>query len=984
VPVELTIEESSSGVTVVLDDGTPGVTVVTEQSGGVVVSSATTPGPRGPGGDPGPPGTPGDGSAIIVEGFTQSDIDDAVDELATTGGKLIFPPGTYSGNLALDGYSNLTIEGYGALISCADTSVKPVNISNGSFIRIFGLRVRHTDAPDRVSGGNGINLHAVTDFVVSGCHVTTVSSAGIVMRGCERGTVVGNTVRDNWADGIHVTGISATAISKDISIEGNHLSNTGDDAISVVSYQTAPSAHENVTITGNTIRQSKARGISVLGGKRITVVGNTVEQTRASGILVCYDVTYSTYGVEDCVVEGNTVYLANTYDDPDTTKYGIEIASSSATHDVENIIVANNIVRSSANRGIFINNYVRQSIVSANTVMDAGHMGISAVGARHIQIVGNTVLNSARQGVHVENDVDGSILVGFNTVVDANTSNTASTDAFQLRAPGMDVFANRVIDNNGFIERDFEFSASGTDAFFWGNHTSGVATESVLAPSASRFVRSLAMTQGSAAPTTGTWKVGDIVFNTGVTASGTVAWVCTTAGTPGTWTAWSIAGGGGSITVTDTAEIDLTLTGSALSAVLRANSIAAARLAPAVQTSLGLADGAVQRTGDTMSGNLTAPAIVFGLDGQVLFGADGSINAYNTGGEAYVGMHGTGQLMGGQRLRINPQTGTTYTLTTDDRAGLITRTNAADSTQTLPNDTVILGIGSTIRTLNLGPGDVTHVAGSGATVSGQLVQKAGESSVAIKTAANTWHVSGSKAVDAESVEAAGAVMQGGELDADLQIPPADFRGFRYYDPVTSNDAFAGVYGDETGDLGVQMSTDGWYAGSRFNVHATDVNDEINAASRFLMEAWSEDYYSMELRSVDGTTYTDGADGGSFTGAVVIGQGGTNKLRAVWYGTSFEYAAIVTKDPQTAYLLSDGGIYLGEIAVSSTDYDDLENKPTDTPSIAASGVVLIWNDIDDYIPENAKASTHPKEFRGPTDPATIDGVVLNPYDTWIET
>lgn len=39
----------------------------------------------------------------------------------------------------------------------------------------------------------------------------------------------------------------------------------------------------------------------------------------------------------------------------------------------------------------------------------------------------------------------------------------------------------------------------------------------------------------SAAPTTGTWAVGDIVYNDTPTAGGFIGWVCTTAGTPGTW-----------------------------------------------------------------------------------------------------------------------------------------------------------------------------------------------------------------------------------------------------------------------------------------------------------------------------------------------------------------------------------------------------------------------------------------------------------------
>lgn len=40
---------------------------------------------------------------------------------------------------------------------------------------------------------------------------------------------------------------------------------------------------------------------------------------------------------------------------------------------------------------------------------------------------------------------------------------------------------------------------------------------------------------GSAAPTTGDWQQGDIVFNLTPAAGGTVGWVCTTTGAPGTW-----------------------------------------------------------------------------------------------------------------------------------------------------------------------------------------------------------------------------------------------------------------------------------------------------------------------------------------------------------------------------------------------------------------------------------------------------------------
>jgi len=44
-------------------------------------------------------------------------------------------------------------------------------------------------------------------------------------------------------------------------------------------------------------------------------------------------------------------------------------------------------------------------------------------------------------------------------------------------------------------------------------------------------------TFGTAAPTDGTWRVGDICRKTNTTSTTSPGWVCTTAGTPGTWTA---------------------------------------------------------------------------------------------------------------------------------------------------------------------------------------------------------------------------------------------------------------------------------------------------------------------------------------------------------------------------------------------------------------------------------------------------------------
>ena len=47
-------------------------------------------------------------------------------------------------------------------------------------------------------------------------------------------------------------------------------------------------------------------------------------------------------------------------------------------------------------------------------------------------------------------------------------------------------------------------------------------------------------TSGASAPTAGAWLKGDICYSTAVTATTTPGWVCTTAGSPGAWTAMPV------------------------------------------------------------------------------------------------------------------------------------------------------------------------------------------------------------------------------------------------------------------------------------------------------------------------------------------------------------------------------------------------------------------------------------------------------------
>jgi hypothetical protein len=98
-------------------------------------------------------------------------------------------------------------------------------------------------------------------------------------------------------------------------------------------------------------------------------------------------------------------------------------------------------------------------------------------------------------------------------------------------------------------------------------------------------------------------------------------------------------------------------------------------------------------------------------------------------------------------LDINAQTGTTYTLVLADRGGLVTLSNASAITLTVPtNASVAYAVGTQIGLLQTGAGQVTISPASGVTVTsfGSLTKLAGNGALAVlvKTATNTWYLSG--------------------------------------------------------------------------------------------------------------------------------------------------------------------------------------------------------------------------------------------------
>ena len=88
------------------------------------------------------------------------------------------------------------------------------------------------------------------------------------------------------------------------------------------------------------------------------------------------------------------------------------------------------------------------------------------------------------------------------------------------------------------LEVNPQASPSGGNTFI--SYTSGGAKTTITPTSTIKITSNGSYTYQAypilaAAPTSGTWALGDIVYNSSPTSGGYVGWICTVAGTPGTW-----------------------------------------------------------------------------------------------------------------------------------------------------------------------------------------------------------------------------------------------------------------------------------------------------------------------------------------------------------------------------------------------------------------------------------------------------------------
>lgn len=203
-------------------------------------------------------------------------------------------------------------------------------------------------------------------------------------------------------------------------------------------------------------------------------------------------------------------------------------------------------------------------------------------------------------------------------------------------------------------------------------------------------------------PTSGTFAVGDFV----VTADGHI-WVCTAAGTPGTWTDVNGSGGsGGYATVQDegsalTARSVIDFTGAGVTA---SDDAANSRTVVNIPGGTSTGYSVVEDEGTALTARTA-------IDFQ---GAGVSATDDATNGKTVVTIPGSGS--GSSEILCSTRTAA-YTLALSDAETCVEMNSSSDVTVTVPTHaTVPLSVGTWIKVRQLGAGQVSIAGASGVTI----------------------------------------------------------------------------------------------------------------------------------------------------------------------------------------------------------------------------------------------------------------------------
>jgi hypothetical protein len=157
----------------------------------------------------------------------------------------------------------------------------------GTWARFYNLNTTFSTLPPvRVTAQECLHFVKTTDTLIQNAVVNGSAAAGILFGRSVRPTVRNATISNTRADGLHFSACGGVRVS---SLRTN---NTGDDGLAFLDYG-GSTLHGGYAVDIE-VRNSKARGIAVVGQRDVEICDFLVHGTREAGLYVARELSYGT------------------------------------------------------------------------------------------------------------------------------------------------------------------------------------------------------------------------------------------------------------------------------------------------------------------------------------------------------------------------------------------------------------------------------------------------------------------------------------------------------------------------------------------------------------------------------------------------------------------------------------------------------------------------------------------------------------------
>ena len=449
-----------------------------------------------------------------------------------------FPAGTYylNGQLIITNADNKTIRGDGiqkTIFKAANWQTASHD-DQSSYITNSALTTTHdfTLRDFSINAGNqAIDRYVLTVYNTTNLKLDNIeiyNGLGYATRFNNSQNIVANNLYIHDCRGGTVSGTNKVGGGfygtnmKNVQVTNSRFENIGDHAFYLNGEgATSDLYSENIQISNVIMKNIGLDGYTA--GGAITVYGKTknVEVTNcifdgaAQGIHISnhgvqYTDTPKNITINNCVIKNST----------DT---GIFIGGLEADF-ASDITITNNVINTCGNDGLSVRQ-CQNSVFSNNTIQSCGRYGILLSNTDY-SIVNNNVLKDNKNQLWV-GGFSGTTHNKNNTI--ANNTIYCTTAYKSTNNSGVYV-ANTATDT--ILVANNSFNNHGYNMYVRGTGNKGILQDGVS--SENNFTRKI-IYRDSIPSGNMEGDVGDICFNSSPSANGKIGWVCTVAGSPGTW-----------------------------------------------------------------------------------------------------------------------------------------------------------------------------------------------------------------------------------------------------------------------------------------------------------------------------------------------------------------------------------------------------------------------------------------------------------------